>query len=27
VASLRGFREKAYFEAAPGSQEAPKVKF
>ena len=27
VASLRGFKEKAYFEAAPGSQEAPKVKF
>ncbi len=26
VASLRGFKEKAYFEAAPGSQEAPKVK-
>src|SRR5438309_2947573 len=25
VASLRGFKEKAYFEAAPGSQEAPKV--
>ena len=27
VASFRGFKEKAYFEAAPGSQEAPKVKF
>jgi LemA protein len=27
VASLRGFKEKAYFEAAPGAQEAPKVKF
>ena len=27
VASLRGFKEKAYFEAAPGSQDAPKVKF
>jgi LemA protein len=27
VASLRGFKEKAYFEAAPGSQEPPKVKF
>jgi LemA protein len=27
VASLRGFRDKAYFEAAPGSGEAPKVKF
>ena len=27
VASVRGFREKAYFEAAPGAQEAPKVKF
>jgi LemA protein len=27
VASLRGFKEKAYFEATPGSQEAPKVKF
>jgi LemA protein len=27
VASLRGFREKAYFEAPPGSQSAPAVKF
>ncbi len=27
VASIRGFKEKAYFEATPGSQEAPKVKF
>ena len=27
VASLRGFKEKAYFEATPGSQEPPKVKF
>jgi LemA protein len=27
VASLRGFREKAYFEAAPGSEVAPKVRF
>jgi LemA protein len=27
VAGLRGFREKAYFEAAPGSEAAPKVKF
>jgi len=27
VASLRGFKEKAYFEATPGAQEAPKVKF
>src|SRR5438552_6002059 len=27
VASFRGFREKAYFEAAPGSQTAPKVQF
>ena len=27
VASLRGFREKAYFEAAPGSETPPKVKF
>ncbi len=27
VASLRGFKEKAYFEATPSSQEAPKVKF
>ena len=27
VASLRAFEEKAYFEATPGSQEAPKVKF
>ncbi len=27
VASLRGFKEKAFFEAAPGSEVAPKVKF
>jgi len=27
VANLTGFKEKAYFEATPGSQEAPKVKF
>jgi LemA protein len=27
VASFRGFKEKAYFEAAPGSEVAPKVKF
>ena len=27
VASFRGFRDKAYFEAAPGSEAAPKVKF
>jgi LemA protein len=27
VASLRGFREKAYFEATPGSEAPPKVKF
>jgi LemA protein len=27
VASLRGFREKAFFEAAPGSETPPKVKF
>jgi LemA protein len=27
VASFRGFREKAFFEAAPGSEVAPKVKF
>jgi LemA protein len=27
VASLRGFKPKAYFEAAPGSETAPKVKF
>ncbi len=27
VASFRGFKEKAYFEAAPGSETAPKVKF
>ena len=25
--SFRGFKEKAYFEAAPGSEAAPKVKF
>ena len=27
VASVRGFREKAFFEAAPGSETPPKVKF
>ena len=27
VASLRGFKEKAYFEAAPGARRPPKVKF
>jgi LemA protein len=27
VASLRGFREKAYFDAAPGSETPPRVKF
>jgi LemA protein len=27
VASFRGFRDKAYFEAAPGSEQPPKVKF
>jgi LemA protein len=27
VASFRGFREKPFFEAAPGSEQAPKVKF
>ena len=27
VAALRGFKEKAYFEAAPGSETPPKVKF
>ena len=27
VATFRGFKEKAYFEAAPGSEAAPKVKF
>jgi LemA protein len=27
VASFRGFAEKAFFEAAPGSQTAPKVQF
>jgi LemA protein len=27
VASVRGFREKAFFEAAPGSEATPKVKF
>ena len=27
VASVRGFKEKAFFEAAPGSEVAPKVKF
>ena len=27
VASFRGFKERPYFEAAPGSEAAPKVKF
>jgi LemA protein len=27
VASFRGFREKPFFEAAPGADQAPKVKF
>ncbi|HEV8438625.1 MAG TPA: LemA family protein [Methylomirabilota bacterium] len=27
VASLRGFKDKPFFEAAPGSEQAPKVKF
>ena len=27
VAGIRGFKEKAYFEAAPGSEVAPKVRF
>jgi len=27
VASFRGFKEKAYFEATPGSEQPPKVKF
>ncbi len=27
VASFRGFKDKAYFEAAPGSEASPKVKF
>jgi LemA protein len=27
VASVRGFREKAYFEAAPGSETPPRVRF
>jgi LemA protein len=27
VASLRGYREKPFFEAAPGSEVAPKVQF
>jgi LemA protein len=27
VASVRGFKEKAFFEAAPGSEAVPKVKF
>jgi len=27
IASFRGFKEKAFFEAAPGSEAAPKVKF
>ena len=27
VAAFRGFQEKAFFEAAPGSEARPKVKF
>ena len=27
VASFRGFKDKVYFEAAPGSEQPPKVKF
>jgi LemA protein len=27
VAAFRGFRDRAFFEAAPGSEQAPKVKF
>ncbi len=27
VVSLRGFKDKAFFEGAPGSEQAPKVKF
>ena len=27
IASFRGFKEKAFFEAAPGSEQVPKVKF
>jgi LemA protein len=27
IAGIRGFKEKAYFEAAPGSEVAPKVRF
>src|SRR5437867_8000083 len=27
VAGIRGFKEKAFFEAAPGSEQVPKVKF
>ena len=27
VASFRGFRDKAYFEATPGSEAAPQIKF
>ena len=27
VASFRGFREKPFFEAVPGSEAAPKIKF
>jgi LemA protein len=27
VASFRGFKDKAFFEAAPGSEQVPKVKF
>jgi len=27
IASLRGFKEKPFFESTPGSEAAPKVKF
>jgi LemA protein len=27
VASFRGFHEKAFFEATPGSEAAPQIKF
>jgi LemA protein len=27
VASFRGFREKPFFEATPGSEAAPQIKF
>jgi LemA protein len=27
IAALTGFKERAYFEAAPGSEKAPEVKF